>query len=137
MQYNYWPETQITAIDQHVIKDFKKRDIFAHAKSYATFDESNKNDNKIMKKCFDKFLTPIWKKWKDKPSNNIDDEKLDKPDYYRFVIHIVKFKNPNKNEEINYAQICMASLTKTSLEAFRPYWECDPPQIKGCPLAEI
>ena len=58
-------------------------------------------------------------------------------DYTQFVIYILKFKDPNMNKELNYAQICIASLTKTLPEKFHPFWTYDPPQIKDCQQAEI
>ena len=41
------------------------------------------------------------------------------------------------NEELNHAQICITSLTKTSREKFHPYLTYNPPQIKGCQQVEI
>ena len=60
LHYDYWVEPKIPAKNQLVVKDFTDRDIFAKAKSYATFNESNRNSDKVKKKCFDKFLSPVW-----------------------------------------------------------------------------
>ena len=50
--------------------------IFEIAKSYDTFDESHLNNDKVMKKCFDKLLSPIWQKWPNKPRNSLNDKKF-------------------------------------------------------------
>ena len=137
IQYDYWEEPEMKPKDKNVTDDFEHREIFAKAKSYETFDEGNPNSKKIMKLVFDKLLSPVWKYWSGKPSDDYKGKMNVRADYLRFTLHIIKFKNPNMNEEINKAQICLASLARTSPEKFQPYWTPNPPQIKDCQLAEI
>ena len=92
-------------------EDFEHREIFTKAKSYKTFDEGNPNSNKIMKNTFDKLISPVWKKWTEKLRDDYKDRMNLRADYLRFTLHIITFKNPNMNEEINEAQIDLTGLT--------------------------
>ena len=46
-------------MDNLIVNDLTNRDVFNKAKRYDMFDGSHQNTDKVMKKCFDKFLSPI------------------------------------------------------------------------------
>lgn len=64
-----------------------------------------------MKNTFDKLISPVWKKWTEKLRDDYKDRMNLRADYLRFTLHIITFKNPNMNEEINEAQIDLTGLT--------------------------
>lgn len=59
LQYLYWEDPEFTPTDNLMVKDLTEKDIFEIANSYDMFDESHQNNDKVMKKYFDKLLSPI------------------------------------------------------------------------------